>query len=166
MSTTHVRFDSPVGPILVVGDETHVRAVWMGSPPPGRPAGPEVEREHAPAPLRDAATQLEEYFRGERQVFDLPLAPEGTDFQRRVWAQLEQIPYGQTRSYGQIAAAIGQPRASQAVGAANGRNPLSIVVPCHRVLGSTGALVGYAGGLERKQALLELERRVAGESLF
>ena len=101
---------------------------------------------------------MEEYFAGKRQAFDLPLAPSGTEFQRRVWAALTEIPYGETRSYGQIATAIGQPGASRAVGMANGRNPVSIVVPCHRVVGASGSLTGYAGGPERKQFLLDLER--------
>lgn len=165
-ATTHLVLDTPIGPLLLVGDDTDLSAVWFAEPLRGKEIGERRERGDAPAPLQETARQLEEYFRGERQDFDLPLAPEGTDFQRRVWDRLRQIPYGQTRSYGQIAAEIGQPRASQAVGAANGRNPLSIVVPCHRVVGSTGAMTGYAGGLERKQTLLDLERRVSGGGLF
>lgn len=101
--------------------------------------------------------QLDEYFRGERTCFDLPLGPRGTPFQLAVWAELIAIPYGQTRSYGQIAASLGMPTASRAVGTANGSNPLPIVVPCHRVIGSSGTLTGYSGGLERKRHLLDLE---------
>lgn len=101
--------------------------------------------------------QLDEYFGGGRTCFDLPLAPRGTPFQRSVWAALLTIPYGETRSYGQIAASLGAPTASRAVGTANGSNPLPIVVPCHRVIGSTGTLTGYSGGLERKRHLLDLE---------
>lgn len=102
--------------------------------------------------------QLEEYFQGRRQMFDVPLAPEGTDFQQRVWMQLRQVPYGETCSYATISSSIGSPKSYRAVGAANGRNPLSIIVPCHRVIGSNGQLTGYAGGLESKQWLLRLEQ--------
>lgn len=101
--------------------------------------------------------QLEEYFAGKRKVFAFPYGLEGTEFQKKVWAELEKIPYGETRSYGQIAKAIGNPKASRAVGMANNRNPIIIVVPCHRVIGSTGKLVGYGGGLEMKETLLKLE---------
>ena len=107
--------------------------------------------------LVEAVRQLRAYFAGERREFRLPLDPQGTDFQRQVWRELESIPYGQTRSYSQIAAAIGAPRAVRAVGAANGANPLPIVVPCHRVIGSDGRLTGYGGGLALKKRLLELE---------
>ncbi len=104
-----------------------------------------------------ARSQLAGYFAGERRAFELPLAPAGTPFQQAVWMKLREIPYGATTSYGVIAARLGQPTASRAVGAANGRNPIGIIVPCHRVIGRSGTLTGYAGGLERKQALLELE---------
>ena len=108
--------------------------------------------------LQEAKRQLEEYFAGKRTVFDLPLNPTGTVFQKQVWAQLQQIPYGETRSYSQIATAIGNPKASRAVGGANNKNPIGIIVPCHRVIGANGALVGYAGGLDLKEKLLQLER--------
>lgn len=108
--------------------------------------------------LENAARQIEEYFDGRRREFDLPLAPSGTPFQREVWSALRGIPYGQTRSYRDIAAAVGRPLACRAVGMANHRNPLPIVVPCHRVIGVSGALTGYAGGVEVKDALLRLER--------
>jgi len=111
--------------------------------------------------LEDVVRQLEAYFDGERRAFDLPLDPVGTDFQRAVWAELARIPYGETRSYGQIAAAIGQPRATRAVGLANNQNPLPIVVPCHRVVGARGELTGYGGGLPRKRWLLQHEARFA-----
>ena len=113
--------------------------------------------------LNQAAQQLDEYFAGQRKVFDLPLAPQGTPFQTEVWQGLRQIPYGATRNYSELAHAIARPKAVRAVGAANGRNPLSIIVPCHRVIGRSGGLVGYAGGLERKQFLLALEQRAAGQ---
>lgn len=107
--------------------------------------------------IREAHRQLGEYLDGERRVFDLPLRPRGTDFQRRVWQALRDIPYGQTRSYRDVAAAIGNPKAVRAVGMANNRNPLLVVVPCHRVIGSDGKLVGYAAGLDKKAFLLSLE---------
>ena len=148
---------SPIGPLTIVATNGALVAVLMDghhrSPVPESAWGERVDDA-----LPDATLQLEEYFAGKRQAFDLPLAPSGTEFQRRVWAALAEIPYGETRSYGQIATAIGQPGASRAVGMANGRNPVSIVVPCHRVVGASGSLTGYAGGPERKQFLLDLER--------
>ncbi len=108
--------------------------------------------------LLDAADQLRAYFAGELREFDLPLAPRGTEFQRQVWAAVSTIPYGATAAYSEIAAAIRRPSASRAVGAANGRNPLPVIVPCHRVIGAAGALTGYGGGLDRKRSLLDLER--------
>ena len=125
---------------------------------------PTQESPNCPSALSDQVfAQLREYFDGRRQVFDLPCAPQGTPFQQQVWAALQQIPYGETKTYQEIATAIGNPKASRAVGAANGRNPIWIVVPCHRVVGAHGALTGYAGGLEMKQALLALERKYAGQ---
>lgn len=109
--------------------------------------------------LKNAFVQLEEYFNGERKEFDLPLDPKGTDFQKKVWNALRNIPYGETRSYKQVAAAIGQANASRAVGMANNKNPLIILIPCHRVIGANGSLVGYAGGLDVKQKLLDLEKQ-------
>ncbi len=109
--------------------------------------------------LVETARQLGEYFAGERRVFDLPLGPDGTGFQRLVWRALGTIPFGETRAYGTIAHAIGRPSASRAVGAANGKNPISIIVPCHRVIGASGALTGYAGGVAAKEWLLGHERR-------
>ena len=121
-------------------------------------AAPEGETRQTPLLIR-AAAQLTEYFMGRRASFDLPLAPEGTEFQRAVWTALTAIPMGETRSYGDIARAVGRPKASRAVGAANHRNPLPIVIPCHRVIGANGAMVGYGGGLKLKEALLGLEAR-------
>ena len=109
--------------------------------------------------LKEVAHQLEEYFNGQRKQFQLPLAPQGTDFQQKVWRELQAIPYGETRSYKEIAHRIGNPKACRAVGQANNRNPISIIIPCHRVIGHSGELVGYGGGLEIKQFLLELERK-------
>ncbi|RCK69468.1 methylated-DNA--[protein]-cysteine S-methyltransferase [Desertihabitans brevis] len=153
MPTTHSVLDSPVGPLTLIATDGVLSAVLMSAH-----RHPRLDRgvrdDAALAPARD---QLAEYFAGERTVFDLPLAPQGSPFERRVWAELQQIPYGRTRSYGELARALGRPRAAQAVGAANGRNPVAIVIPCHRVVGADGALTGYAGGLERKRQLLELE---------
>ena len=141
--------DSPLGPVWVtVNADGEVVQVGFG-----HPAEPAL-----PSSASDAAAdQLREYFAHERTAFDLPLAPRGTAFQQRVWAALAEIPYGYTDSYGRIAARIGHPKASRAVGLANRNNPIAIVVPCHRVVGASGTLVGYAGGLERKRWLLALE---------
>ena len=126
------------------------------------PAGIEEQAEERPSQAKEvlekAERQLDEYFAGERKVFNLPLAPKGTEFQKKVWAALRDIPYGETRSYGQIAAAVGNPKASRAVGMANHRNPISIIVPCHRVIGADGRLVGFGGGLWIKEKLLNLEK--------
>lgn len=123
---------------------------FRGGPGAGEPAPDDPV-------LQQAMAELREYFRGEREEFTVPLAPKGTPFQQRVWAELVKIPYGTTISYGELARRIGQPTASRAVGLANGQNPLSIIVPCHRVIGSTGKLTGYGGGIENKKLLLQLE---------
>jgi methylated-DNA-[protein]-cysteine S-methyltransferase len=149
--------DTPVGRLaLVAGDAGLRRVLWPGeAPPEGADAGPH--------PVLDAAaTQLEEYFAGDRTAFELPLDLAGTAFQRRAWLELAAIPYGTTRSYGAQAERLGRPGAARAVGAANARNPLPIVLPCHRLVGARGALTGFAGGLEVKRALLAHEARVAG----
>jgi len=145
---------SPVGPLCLFarGDQL----IGLYSPEQGPPS--EVPERDTPV-LVETARQLGEYFAGERRAFDLPLAPEGTAFQQEVWHALTQIPFGETRTYGQQAALIQRPSASRAVGAANGRNPIGIIVPCHRVIGTNGTLTGYAGGLAMKQWLLEHERR-------
>lgn len=118
------------------------------------------DADHCPGPVSDlAATQFREYFAGRRKAFDFPTAPKGTPFQRAVWHALAEIPFGETCSYGEIAAAIGNPMASRAVGMACNKNPIWIATPCHRVVGKNGVLIGYAGGLDMKQALLELEQR-------
>jgi methylated-DNA-[protein]-cysteine S-methyltransferase len=143
---------SPVGELLVVAvDEGLTRLHFAPFEAPAGEPTPD-----APL-LREAATQLAEYFAGERTEFDLPLAPPGTAFQRRVWDELARIPYGTTTTYGELAVRLGDPGCVRAVGLANGRNPLGIVVPCHRVIGADGKLRGFAGGIERKQALLALE---------
>jgi methylated-DNA-[protein]-cysteine S-methyltransferase len=154
--TTHFLMASPVGTITLVKADGALSGLYLGTPSAGRAAsfGARVE-----SGFEDVVEQIEEYFEGRRTVFTLPLAPAGTPFQQRVWKELLTIPYGETRSYGQLADAIGNRHAMRAVGAANGQNPISIIVPCHRVIGSNGALVGYGGGLERKRFLLELEQR-------
>jgi methylated-DNA-[protein]-cysteine S-methyltransferase len=147
---------SPIGELLLVGDGHALTGLYML--PDHRHAPPvQAHGRRDPAPLRAAAAQLDAYFAGELTEFELPLAPAGTPFQRAVWEALRAIPYGETVSYGELARAIGRPTAVRAVGAANGRNPISIVVPCHRVIGAGGALTGYGGGLERKRYLLALE---------
>ncbi|GAA3867998.1 methylated-DNA--[protein]-cysteine S-methyltransferase [Tessaracoccus defluvii] len=147
--------DSPIGELTVVAEDGALVGLYMTG---HRPApDPESFGERVDDALPAATAQLTEYFAGERTAFDLPLAPRGTAFQQAVWAALRDIPYGETRSYGELAAALGRPGASRAVGLANGRNPISIVVPCHRVVGAGGKLTGYAGGMERKSWLLALE---------
>jgi methylated-DNA-[protein]-cysteine S-methyltransferase len=160
--------DSPVGTLAVVvdGDGRLVSIDFLDPDRPLSPAHPEAGQR-----IAAVATQLREYFAGERREFDLELAPRGTEFQLQVWEALREIPWGETRSYGELASAIGRPAASRAVGAANGANPIPIVVPCHRVIGSNGSLTGYGGGLERKQTLLEIEgievgRRTSGTLPF
>jgi methylated-DNA-[protein]-cysteine S-methyltransferase len=151
---------SPVGGLLLIGDGTHLKHIHFQSGPHPRLPGGEWVAERAP--FEPVLKQLSEYFAGARRNFDLPLAPEGTDFQRAVWRALLNIPYGETLSYGELACRIGNPRASRAVGLANGANPLPIVVPCHRVIGADGSLTGFGGGLAIKQRLLGLERARPG----
>ncbi len=153
----HRIVDSPLGPLtLVVTDDGALAALYM------------ADQRHGPAPdadlgesddtaAADAVEQLHEYFDGTRTTFDLRLEPAGTDFQRQVWDALRTIPYGATETYGHLAERIGHPRGTRAVGAATGRNPISIIVPCHRLVGASGGLTGYAGGLDRKRWLLDLE---------
>lgn len=154
----HTIIESPIGPLRIVEQHDSITAIEF-SPfrdGDGRPRG---ARDDDHPVLAEAARQLEEYFARERREFDLPLAPDGSEFQRAVWEQLTKIEYGETASYGEIAARLGKSNAaSRAVGVANGANPIPIVVPCHRVIGADGSLTGYAGGVERKQALLELEQ--------
>ena len=154
--------ESPVGDLLIAADEAAVTTIGFRE---GRHPGRVAEGWRRGGPLvTEARRQLGEYFEGQRQRFDLPLAPSGTPFQLRAWKALQDIPYGATRSYGEQARAMGQPRAVRAVGAANGRNPLAIVVPCHRVIGGDGGLTGYGGGLDVKQYLIELEKgQMAGQ---
>ncbi len=166
---SHTVMESPVGPLTLVAEEGALVGLYMdlqrhrpddadlGEQNPG---GRQVE------PFKTAADQLDAYFNGALTRFSLPLAPRGSDFQQRVWAALSEIPYGETESYGELAARIGSPGAARAVGLANGKNPIGIVIPCHRVVGSNGNLTGYGGGLERKKQLLDLEVSVRGAALF
>jgi methylated-DNA-[protein]-cysteine S-methyltransferase len=162
------RVDTPHGPLLIAAsDEGLVRINFQRGT---HPLTPELlwveEREPKHKVLKAAARQFRDYFAGKRQDFDLPLAPEGTDFQRKVWKALERIPYGRTITYGELARRVGKPDAARAVGAANGANPLPVIVPCHRVIGADGSLTGYGEGLPIKAALLELEQGVAQPPLF
>jgi methylated-DNA-[protein]-cysteine S-methyltransferase len=154
----HTMVKSPVGRLTLIASDAGLAAILWENDPPGRVRLPIDRRESEHPVLVEAARQLDEYFAGQRQSFAVPLAPVGTPFQRQVWDALLTIPFGETRSYGQIAGQIGLPTAMRAVGAANGRNPLSIIVPCHRVIGATGKLTGFAGGLEVKARLLGMER--------
>lgn len=149
---------SPVGALTLVASDAGLRAVLWEEDAAGRVPLPDTVLFDAHPVLARAAAQLGEYFAGARTAFDLPLDPVGTAFQKSVWAALRTIPHGETRSYAAIAAQIGRPGAARAVGAANGRNPLSIIAPCHRVIGANGSLTGFAGGLAAKRLLLDLER--------
>ncbi|MGW3240275.1 methylated-DNA--[protein]-cysteine S-methyltransferase [Streptomyces olivaceus] len=157
----HTVIDSPYGALTLVAEDGVLCGLYMTDQchrPPEESFGARDER-----PFAGAEERLEAYFAGELKEFGLPLRLTGTPFQRTVWDQLRKIPYGETRTYGQLADALGNPAASRAVGLANGRNPIGIVVPCHRVIGASGGLTGYGGGLERKQRLLDFER---GSALF
>ncbi|MEG2804986.1 methylated-DNA--[protein]-cysteine S-methyltransferase [Stenotrophomonas sp.] len=162
MTLRYDTFDSPIGPLTVAGDSQGIHHILFENN--RYDAKGRAHWQHDPRAMAPARAQLLEYLAGQRQHFDLPLAPHGTDFQLRVWTALADIPFGQTWSYVDLARHIGHPTASRAVGAANGRNPLPIVLPCHRVIGRNGALTGFGGGLPTKAALLQLETR--GASLF
>ncbi|MBN1220458.1 MAG: methylated-DNA--[protein]-cysteine S-methyltransferase [Anaerolineae bacterium] len=155
MSESKVYYSSEIGWLEIVGTVKGIKSVLFVE----RNAAGDVEPVDLPPVMAEAVTQLDEYFRGERKEFSLKLAPEGTDFQQKVWAQLAKIPYGETASYLNVARAIGDPKAIRAVGAANGQNPIAIIIPCHRVVGSDGKLTGYGGGVWRKEWLLNHERR-------
>lgn len=153
---------SPVGELKLVASDNGLAAIlWENDPPDRVRLGPMAEQAAHPI-LVETERQLRDYFAGTRTAFTVPLDFQGTAFQKRVWAALLAIPFGETRSYGEIARQLGQPSARRAVGAANGRNPISIIAPCHRVVGSGGALTGFAGGLAAKALLLDLERKRGG----
>lgn len=148
------RIDTPIGPLLAAGDRGRLTGMWFDRAP-----GPGWRRDDAAfAALRD---QLDAYFAGDARAFDVPLELAGTPWQREVWDALRAIPFGATMTYGELAARLGRPAAARAVGAANGRNPVSVIVPCHRLVGASGKLTGYLGGLERKEWLIAHERRIA-----
>lgn len=151
----HFFVESPLGQLTLVNTNGILSGIYL----PNHKRGPKLEAlgVRARSGFEQAVSELQEYFERKRTLFTLPLAPEGTDFQHRVWKLLRDIPYGETRTYAQLADAIGNRLAIRAVGLANGRNPISLVVPCHRVIGSDGSLTGYAGGLDRKKFLLDLE---------
>jgi methylated-DNA-[protein]-cysteine S-methyltransferase len=163
MSTlrVHTVIDSPMGDLTLVADDGLLAGLYMNLQrhrPPELTFGDPDAR-----PFTAVISQLTEYFDGTRTEFDLPLALNGTPFQQTVWAALRQIPYGETESYGELAARIGRPSAARAVGLANGKNPIGIIVPCHRVIGANGSLVGYGGGITRKQSLLAFETGAVGQ---
>ena len=154
----YTTFDSPIGELLALGDGRALHGLYMQGGRTAIAVGPDWER--SGELFADVREQLADYFAGGRTAFDLPLAMTGSPFQRRVWRALQEIPYGETTSYGELARRIGIPSASRAVGVANGHNPVAVIVPCHRVIGADGSLTGYGGGLERKRLLLELEAGV------
>lgn len=161
MSTVYCHIDSPIGRLMIAAADDGIRAVEF--PQNRYPVKRDGDwREGAHPLLVQATRQLDEYFAGQRRDFDLPLAPRGTAFQLQVWEALRGIGYGQTCSYAQLARSIGNPAAMRAVGAANGRNPIPIIVPCHRVIGANGTLTGFGGGLPTKQILLQLEGVLPG----
>ena len=158
MQLVYMYMESPVGALKLVAHDHALVAVMWDNEDHKRVRLAELIQDHQHPMLIRVKKQLEQYFAGQRQQFDLPLDFQGTDFQQQVWQTLLTIPYGETRSYKEIAVQIGNEKAVRAVGAANGKNPISIIAPCHRVIGSSGALVGFAGGLDKKQILLSLEQ--------
>jgi len=164
VSLAYKFFDSPVGKLKLVASEKGLVAILWQNERPNRVPLPELLKEPEHKVLQEVERQLKEYFAGRRKTFSLPLDMRGTSFQKDVWEALLSIPFGETRSYGELAVGLGNPDASRAVGAAIGRNPISIIVPCHRVIGSSGKLTGFAGGLETKARLLEIES--ADKKLF
>jgi O-6-methylguanine DNA methyltransferase len=154
MAESFVCIESPLGPLLLGAEDGALTLLWM-SPLPERETGGADSRDRAVLAL--AKEQLDSYFAGDLTAFDLPLAPRGTPFQQRVWSALVEIPFGETVSYGSLATRLGRPGAARAVGLANGSNPISIIIPCHRVIGSDGRLTGYGGGIDRKAWLLDHE---------
>jgi methylated-DNA-[protein]-cysteine S-methyltransferase len=160
MTTSYTTFESPIGPLLLMSDGQSLTGLHTDSDKHRPAMRPDWIRDERAAPFAEVKAQLRAYFEGRLNEFDLPLAPQGTEFQSRVWQELRGIPYGETISYAELARRIGNPKASRAVGHANARNPISIIVPCHRVIGADNSLTGYAGGLERKRALLAHEAQV------
>ena len=157
MPVPYTYLESPIGPLLISGDANGLQQILFSTN--GRPAVPDPAWREDFSKLAEVIRQLRAYFAGELEDFDLALSPQGTPFQQRVWSELLKIPYGETISYGELARRIGNSNASRAVGLANGSNPIPIVIPCHRVIGSNGKLTGYGGGLPIKEKLLALEKR-------
>jgi methylated-DNA-[protein]-cysteine S-methyltransferase len=153
----YTHYESPMGTMLLAADERGLRLISFASGK--RPEHPQSSWKQGRAPFVETIRQLRAYFERELKNFDLPLSLEGTEFQLRVWQNLRAIPYGETISYGELACRVGNPKGARAVGLANGSNPIPIIVPCHRVIGSNGSLVGYGGGLSNKKALLFLEKQ-------
>jgi methylated-DNA-[protein]-cysteine S-methyltransferase len=153
----YAKFATPLGTMIATAAGGALTGLYFEGGRHVPPISREWKEDPAAAPIAECQRQIEQYLEGKRQSFDLPLAPEGTQFQRRVWIEIARIPYGETLAYAQLAARAGAPGSARAAGAATGRNPISIIVPCHRVIGSDGSLTGYAGGLERKVKLLEIE---------
>jgi len=161
MSLVYKMMESPVGKLKLVASDRGLTAILWEKDDPSRVRLSEIIEDRQHPVLVETEQQLGEYFTGKRKTFTVPLDLRGTRFQQNVWEALCSIPFGETRSYGQLAEQLGNPRATRAVGAANGRNPISIIVPCHRVIGSSGKLTGFAGGLETKACLLKLEQKDA-----
>jgi len=158
----YARLATPLGTLLATAAGGALTGLYFEGRPHAPLPGADWVEDAAAAPLRECAKQLREYFDGVRRTFDLPLTPDGSPFQRRVWIEIAAIPYGETITYTDLAARAGAPGSARAAGAATGRNPLSIIVPCHRVVGSDGRLTGYAGGVDRKAKLLEIEHALIG----
>lgn len=157
IDTLHAEIESPLGELLLTSDGEALTSARFTGQAHSVPLSPGSRRDPAAAPLAAAAAQLAAYFAGELRSFELPLAPQGSEFQRKVWAALRELPFGAITNYGALARRLGIASGARAVGSANARNPLAILVPCHRVVGASGALTGYAGGLERKRWLLTHE---------
>jgi methylated-DNA-[protein]-cysteine S-methyltransferase len=160
--TRYAKFLTPLGAVLATAEGGFVTSVNFIAAKYAPPLGKDWEEDPHSSPLKNCAEQLADYFAGTRQRFDLPVAPRGTPFQERVWREIGRVPFGQTLTYSELASRAGAPGSARAAGAATGRNPISIVVPCHRIVGTDGSLTGYAGGLERKRKLLEIEGVLQG----
>jgi methylated-DNA-[protein]-cysteine S-methyltransferase len=153
----YARYESPLGTVIAIANGDGIFSIDFVDAKYAKRIDPEWIEDPKSPPLRECMQQLAEYFAGKRRDFDLPLAPRGTSFQERVWNEIARVPYGKTISYGELAKRAGAPGQARAAGAATGRNPVGVVIPCHRIVGADGSLTGYAGGLDRKQRLLELE---------
>ena len=164
MRTHYLLYASPLGELLLVSNGKAITDLHITAGKYVPPVGADWVHDEWQAILQQARRELDDYFAGRRRRFSVPLDPQGTDFQKRAWAALLEIPFGETRTYGQQARAMGRPKAVRAVGAANARNPIGIIVPCHRVIGANGALTGYAGGLRSKEYLLKLEGIQSGSA--